>query len=196
METIILASASPRRRKILKQLGIPFISRTARLDEIIPADIKAEDASEYLAARKVDAVVKSLIAGGEASWVLGADTTVIYKNKVFGKPKDQSEARQFLSVLQGNTHEVVTGIALFNAKLHHMDIRKSVNTVTFGSMTEKEIEQYLETREWYGAAGAYQIQGAASCFIKRIDGTESSIAGLPIFELCDMLKMQGYEFTV
>ena len=179
MEPIILASSSPRRQKILKFLNIPFIVNPANIDETIPADIKPEEAAEFLAARKIDAVA-----------------IILHKNKIFGKPKNQDEAREFLNSLQGTTHKVITGIALFNGTAHYMATRTSVNKVTFAAMSEAEIESYLETSEWHGAAGAYRIQGKASCFIKKIEGTESSVMGLPIFELYDMLKEQNYKFTV
>lgn len=197
MEPIILASSSPRRQEILKFLNIPFIVNPADIDETIPDDIKPEEAAEFLAARKIDAVARKIPAENEIGWILAADTIILHKNKIFGKPKNQDEAREFLNSLQGTTHKVITGIALFNGTAHYMTTRTSVNKVTFAAMSEEdEIESYLETSEWHGAAGAYRIQGKASCFIKKIEGTESSVMGLPIFELYDMLKEQNYKFTV
>ena len=192
MDAIVLASSSPRRQDILKQLNIPFIVNPSHIDEVIPQDIDLENAPEYLASKKVDAVVHSLPADQEIPWVLGADTLILYKNKVLGKPKDQDEAISFLRTLQGNTHKVITSIALFNGQLHYLDTRTSVNKVTFAPMTDKEIDWYIGTGEWHGVAGAYRIQGLASCFISHLEGTESSVMGLPIFELYDMLKEQGY----
>ena len=189
MEPIILASSSPRRQEILKFLNIPFIVNPADIDETITDEIKPEEAAEFLAARKIP-------AENEIGWILAADTIILHKNKIFGKPKNQDEAREFLISLQGTTHKVITGIALFNGTAHYMTTRTSVNKVTFAAMSEAEIESYLETSEWHGAAGAYRIQGKASCFIKKIEGTESSEMGLPIFELYDMLKEQNYKFTV
>ena len=105
MEPIILASSSPRRQKILKFLNIPFIVNPANIDETIPADIKPEEAAEFLAARKIDAVARKIPAENEIGWILAADTIILHKNKIFGKPKNQDEAREFLNSLQiGRAH--------------------------------------------------------------------------------------------
>lgn len=193
MEPIILASASPRRQQILKSLGIPFIVHPADIDETIPKGIRVDDAPEYLAAKKIDAAVRSLSQDSEIGWVLAADTAIVYKNRIYGKPKDIDEARSFLTLFQGNTHKVITGIALYNGFLHYMSSRISVNKVTFAPMSDEEIEWYLSTSEWHGAAGGYRIQENGSCFISKIEGTESSVVGLPIYELCDMLREQNYK---
>ena len=192
MEPIILASSSPRRQKILQTLGIPFVVHPSNFDEVLPPDISVENATDYFAAKKVDAVIRSFPSDQEISWVLGADTAIIFNGKLFGKPKDEDEARSFIHTLQGNTHQVITSLALFNGRLHYLATRTSVNKVTFAPMSDKEIEWYISTSEWHGAAGAYRIQGFGSCFIKHLDGSESSVMGLPIFELYDILKEQGY----
>ena len=192
MEPIILASSSPRRQQILKSLGIPYIVHPADIDETAPKGMKVDDAPEYIAARKVDAVVRKLSTEQEIGWVLAADTVVVYKNRIYGKPKDMDEAREFLKTLSGNTHKVITGVALYNGAVHYMSTRTSINKVTFAEMSDEDIEWYLSTSEWHGAAGGYRIQENGSCFIKKIEGTESSIMGLPIFELCDILREQNY----
>ena len=192
MEPIILASSSPRRQQILKSLGIPYIVHPADIDETVPKGMKVDDAPEYIAARKVDAVVRKLFTEQEIGWVLAADTVVVYKNRIYGKPKDMDEAREFLKTLSGNTHKVITGVALYNGAVHYMSTRTSINKVTFAEMSDEDIEWYLSTSEWHGAAGGYRIQENGSCFIKKIEDTESSIMGLPIFELCDILREQNY----
>ena len=192
MEPIILASSSPRRQQILKSLGIPYIVHPADIDETVPKGMKVDAAPEYIAARKVDAVVRKLFTEQEIGWVLAADTVVVYKNRIYGKPKDMDEAREFLKTLSGNTHKVITGVALYNGAVHYMSTRTSINKVTFAEMSDEDIEWYLSTSEWHGAAGGYRIQENGSCFIKKIEGTESSIMGLPIFELCDILREQNY----
>ena len=194
MEPIILASASPRRQEILKLMNIPFAVKPADIDETVPSDIDILKASEFLAAKKVEAVIQGLSPNQELDWVLGADTTVILNGIIYGKPKDQNEAFQIIKALQGKTHTVATGIALYNGKLHDLSTRNSINKVTFAPMTDEEINWYLETAEWHGVAGAYRIQGLGSCFIKSIEGTDSSIMGLPIFELYDILREQNYKF--
>lgn len=193
MEPIILASSSPRRQQILKSLGIPYIVHPADIEEEIPDGMKLEEAPEYIAAKKIDAVARKISQEHEIGWILAADTVIIFRNKIYGKPKDMDEAREFIRLFQGNTHKVVTGVALYNGSLHYMSTRRSVNKVTFAPMSENEIEWYLSTSEWHGAAGGYRIQENGSCFISKIEGTESSIVGLPIFELCDMLREQNYK---
>ena len=192
MEPIILASSSPRRQEILKLLNIPFRVIIPNFAEEAPSDLAPEAVPEFFAARKVDAVARSLPVENELPWILGADTVIIAKGKILGKPADQNEARQFLQLLQGATHKVLTGLALLNGKLMYVDTRTSVTKVTFAPMSQEEIDWYISTGDWHGVAGGYRIQGLASCFIKKIEGTNSSVVGLPIFELYDMLKTQGY----
>lgn len=196
MEPIILASSSPRRQEILKKLNIPFLVHPSNFDEILPEDIPVEEASEYFAAKKVEDVVRSFPTDREIPWVLGADTVIIFNKKIYGKPKDRDQAFDFLKKLQGKTHDVITSIALFNGSLHYLATRKSVNKVKMAAMTDEEIEWYLSTAEWHGAAGAYRIQGLGSCFIEKLTGTESSVMGLPIFELYDILREQNYKFVI
>ncbi len=192
MEPIILASSSPRRQEILKLLNIPFKVVMPEIDESQPDDVTTEKLPEYLATRKVDAVARSMPAGSELPWILGADTLIELDGKTYGKPRDQEQAVQFLQELQGKTHRVMTGLALYNGTLHFVSTRTVISQVTFAPMTREEIDWYIGTGDWHGAAGGYRIQGLASCFIKTITGTNSAVVGLPIFELYDMLKEQGY----
>ena len=192
MQPIILASSSPRRQEILKLLNIPFKVIIPNCDEEIPDDIELEKVPEYLATRKVNAVTHSLPPDIEYPWILGADTMVISGKKVYGKPKDHEEAFNFIKELQGKTHKVITGLALFCSELHYVNNRSAITEVTFNKMSDDEINWYISTDEWHGAAGGYRIQGLASCFISKIKGTNSNVVGLPIFELYDMLKEQNY----
>ena len=192
MKPIILASSSPRRQEILKLLNIPFQVKVANLDEEYPNDIDLRQVPEFLANRKVDAVARTYPAGHEIPWILGADTMVLLDGKLYGKPVDNIEATQFMQDFQGRTHEVITGLALFNGELLFAQSRTSITKVTFAPMTQEEIDWYVETGDWHGVAGGYRIQGLASCFIKKIEGTNSNVVGLPIFDLYDMLKELGY----
>ena len=192
MEPIILASASPRRQQILKMLNIPFIAMPADISEVAPPEIEIEKASEYIAENKVQATIDGLPEGNETPWILGADTSIIFEDQIYGKPANQDEAFDFIKKFQGKKHLVTTGIALYNGRKRSITCRTSKNIVHFNSISDEEIEWYISTGEWHGAAGAYRIQGFASCFISKIEGTESSIMGLPLFELYDMLKEQGY----
>ncbi|MGP1586820.1 MAG: Maf family protein [Treponemataceae bacterium] len=192
MEPIILASSSQRRQEIFKQLGIPFRVMIPEIDETAPSDMNIHDIAEFLATKKVNSVLHALPPNQAVSWIFGADTLVIKDNKVYGKPQDTDEAASFLQAFSGSKHEVISAIALFNGKLNYLSTRVSKTFVEFAELSEKEIEWYLNTYEWHGVAGAYRIQGLASCFIKKIEGSYSSVVGLPIFEFYDILKEQGY----
>lgn len=195
MEPIVLASASPRRQELLKLLNIPFQVMVSDIEEKYPDDIELEKIPEYLATRKVDAVIRNTPEGIEYPWVLGADTIILHNKKIYGKPENAEQAFNFIKEFQGKTHKVITGLALFNGELHYVSNRTSVTEVTFAKMKDSEIEWYINTDEWYGVAGGYRIQGLASCFIKHIKGTNSSVMGLPIYELYDMLREQNYSFS-
>lgn len=192
MEPIILASSSPRRQEILKMLKIPFRVIIPNIDETLTSTVDAEQVPELLAREKVTAVIHSLPAGQEIPWVLGADTLIIHNGKMIGKPQDHEQAIEFLKDLQGDSHTVITAIVLYNGHTHETTSKICKTQVTFASMTDQEIEWYVETGEWHGAAGGYRIQSLASCFISKIEGSYSGAVGLPIFELYDILKSQGY----
>ncbi len=195
MDPIILASSSPRRQEILKLLNIPFVVNPPDIDESFTDSIEIKKIPEYLACQKVNAVVRKISSTQEiVGWVLGADTVIHYKGKLYGKPDSKENAMQMLRTFQGKSHEVITGLALYNGELHDISTRTNINKIQFAPMSEKEIEWYVNTGEWHGVAGGYRIQGLASCFIKKIEGQESGIMGLPIFELYDMLKEQNFPF--
>lgn len=192
MEPIILASSSQRRQEIFKQLGIPYMVVMPEIKEEYPTDLEFEKIPEYLASQKIKAAMKMLPQGQNVPWIFAADTLIFKGDKVYGKPETKEQAVEFLKELQDGTHTVITAIALFNGKINYLSTRTSINKVTFTPISDKEIEWYIETGEWHGVAGAYRIQGMASCFISHIEGTQSSIIGLPIFEFYDILKEQGY----
>lgn len=192
MEPIILASSSPRRQEILKLLKIPYRVIIPNIDETLSAAIELEQVPELLAREKVAAVIKSLPVNQEIPWVLGADTIILFEGKVFGKPKDQEEAFEFLKTFQGKTHTVITSIVLYKGKTHETKSRVCKTEVTFSPMTDEEIQWYVDTGEWHGAAGGYRIQSLASCFIRKIEGSYSCVIGLPISDLYDILREQGY----
>ena len=192
MENIILASSSPRRQEILKSMGIPFQVVLPNVDESAFVAKNPAELPEILAKAKVQAVARSRPQKQVIPWILGADTLVVMGGKVYGKPKDHEEAFEFLSALQDRTHQVITSLALYNGRSHVTSVRTAATKGTFAPMSKEEIEWYIDTGDWHGAAGGYRIQGMASCFISKIEGTNSCVVGLPIFELYDMLKEQGY----
>jgi len=192
MEPIILASGSPRRQEYFKLLGIPFSILPAVIDENI--DIaNPQKLTKELAVKKVQKVIE-VMKDRLPRWICGADTVIAIENKIFGKPADREEAAQMLRNLSGKQHQVITAIALYNGDEKKID-RKSVScTVTFAPLSEEEIEWYLDTNEWQGAAGAYRIQGLAGCFITQIKGSPSTVAGLPLREFYAMLRDNGYPY--
>lgn len=192
MEPIILASSSPRRQEILKMLDIPFQVILPNIDETLTSSVDTEDIPELLAREKVSAVIHSLPSQQEIQWVLGADTVIVKNGRIFGKPQSADEAAEFLKEFQGSTHTVITAVVLYNGKQKSTTSRVARTNVTFAPMTDDEIQWYLESGEWHGAAGGYRIQSLASIFIEKIEGSQSCVTGLPIHELYDMLKEQNY----
>lgn len=192
MEPIILASSSPRRQEILKMLDIPFQVILPNIDETLTSSVDTEDIPELLAREKVSAVIHSLPSQLEIQWVLGADTVIVKNGRIFGKPQSADEAAEFLKEFQGGSHTVITAVVLYNGKQKSTTSRVAKTKVTFAPMTDDEIQWYLESGEWHGAAGGYRIQSLASIFIEKIEGSQSCVTGLPIHELYDMLKEQNY----
>jgi septum formation protein len=127
-------------------------------------------------------------------WVFGADTIVVLDGKIFGKPTDRTDARRMLCAFSGKKHEVITAMALCNRRTGKNDCRSVTSEVEFAPLTETEIEWYLDTGEWQGAAGAYQMQGLAGCLIKAIHGSPSCVAGLPLHDFYVMMRDTGYRF--
>ena len=173
-------------------LKIPFRVIIPNIDETLSSAIELEQVPELLAREKVTAVIHSLPAGQEIQWVLGADTVILFDGKVIGKPENIEQATEYLTILQGKTHTVVTALVLYNGRERKTTSRLCKTNITFASMTKEEIEWYVESGEWHGAAGGYRIQSLASCFIEKIEGSYFGAVGLPIYELYDILKEQGY----
>lgn len=192
MEPIILASSSPRRQEILKMLNIPFRVIMPSIDETITAGLEADEIPEFLAREKVIEVVRSLPSEQEIPWILGADTIIQKDGKIYGKPESQETAEEYLKEFQGSTHTAVTSLVLYNGRKRTTTSKTAKTKVTFAPMSDAEIQWYLETGEWHGAAGGYRIQSLASCFIEKIEGSQSCVQGLPIRELFDILNEQGY----
>lgn len=192
MEPIILASSSPRRQEILKMLDIPFQVILPNIDETLTSSVDTEDIPELLAREKVSAVIHLLPSQQEIQWILGADTVIVKNGRIFGKPQSADEAAEFLKEFQGGSHTVITAVVLYNGKQKSTTSRVAKTKVTFAPMTDDEIQWYLESGEWHGAAGGYRIQSLASIFIEKIEGSQSCVTGLPIHELYDMLKEQNY----
>lgn len=187
---IILASASPRRRELLTQIGITFEVRISQAEEK-PARSDAALVVEELASQKAEDVFAG-IAGGEDGDVLviGADTVVDKDAGILGKPDSLAHAAEMLSSLSGSGHKVYTGVALIcrqdgrvERKVFHEETK-----VTFYPMSEKEIAEYLSTADWKDKAGAYGIQGFCARYIRGIEGDYNNVVGLPVGRLYQEIK--------
>ena len=174
---IILASASPRRKQLMKMAGLKFSVVPADIPEIVPDDIPPEKESEYLAAIKAGYILSQ----NEKDVVIGADTTVLCEGRILGKPKDKAEAKEMLRFLSGKTHEVYTGVAIINKEMS--DCFTSMTKVTFYELTDEEIDWYISTNEPMDKAGAYGIQGFGCRLVKRIEGDYFTVMGLPVAEV-------------
>jgi septum formation protein len=182
-ERLLLASASPRRREILENLGFEFEVLTSDVDE---SEVPWRDP---VGSVKLLAEIKGVEAqvARPRKTIIAADTIVLCDGKVMGKPSDQGEAGEMLETLSGRMHEVVTGIALIappNIRLIDSESTK----VFFREISAREISRYIETREPFDKAGAYAIQGYASAFIEKIDGCYFNVVGLPVTRLFSMFR--------
>ncbi|MDR0910230.1 MAG: Maf family protein [Spirochaetaceae bacterium] len=191
MDTIILASGSKRRQDYFKLLGLTFSAIATNIDESCEADLSPSAMTEELAQRKVK---KALEMFGERrpAWICGADTVVSVGNTIMGKPENEADAARMLHLLSGNEHQVTTSVALYRGKDAYMDCRTSVSILKAAKLSEKEIDWYVSTGEWQGAAGGLCIQGKGAIFIDNINGSYSGIVGLPLREFYCMLKDAGY----
>jgi len=194
MEPIILASGSLRRQEYFKLMGLPFSVMPSKIDESVYDHTDAEKYTLDLSIKKVENVIEEM-KKRMPKWICGADTTIAVKNKILGKPKNREEAAKMLKDLSGKKHKAITSVALYNVKEKKMDTISVTCAVTFASLTDKEIEWYLDTNEWQGVAGAYRLQGLASCFISKIEGSPSTVIGLPLREFYVMLKDNGYPYA-
>jgi len=178
---LILASRSPRRSEILRSAGIEFTVRAMDVDESTEGNEAPDQYVRRLAEKKAQAVP---LHSNEV--ILAADTTVALGQEIFGKPRDEDDARRMLERLSGRRHEVYTGVCLRSAAL--VGTRVACTGVWFDPMTPAEIEAYVRSGEPLDKAGAYAIQGLASKFIPRIDGSYSNVVGLPVDLVYQMLK--------
>jgi septum formation protein len=185
---LCLASVSPRRRELLSQIGVPHVVVGAGIDE---AFLPAETPRDYvtrLAREKALAIRR----GGQRLPVLAADTTVVVDGKVFGKPRDQAEALHMLGELSGRAHEVLTAVALADAR--GVAARLSSSTVQFRTVSREECLAYWETGEPRDKAGGYAIQGLGAVFIESLSGSYSGVMGLPLFETAELLRAAGIAY--
>lgn len=187
MRTIILASASPRRKKLLKQLDLEFKVIPSEIEEKLNARLHPRKQVEVLSEQKAQVVA----AKAKNALVIGADTMVALDGEVIGKPKDEREARRMLKRLSGKKHSVITAFTIIDTVTKKI-VTKSVETkVWFGKINEADIKNYVTKDKPYDKAGGYGIQGLGAMIVERIDGEYSGAVGLPLFTLAKELRKFG-----
>ncbi len=193
---LILASSSPRRQELLREIGIQFQVHAANINE---DQISGEPPIAY-ALRLAREKAQAIAAQYPQSYVLGADTIVVLRGEVLGKPKDQKDATRMLRLLSGREHEVTTAVSLIAPSLAApglvapgtlAETRASTTKVYFREIAEAEIQQYVAGGEPMDKAGAYAIQGGASRWTDRIEGEYSNVVGLPLSLVTEMLRTTG-----
>ncbi|KPJ89543.1 MAG: hypothetical protein AMS17_01505 [Spirochaetes bacterium DG_61] len=190
MDTIVLASKSPRRSEILKQLNIPYIVFSVSVEE----NIKKENNRHLIPSVINISRKKTLVAACSFSngLVIGVDTVVYFQRRVFGKPESEEQALKFLRMLSGNRHSVISGITVYSVSDDMSYSSFSVTDVYFHKISETLLQRYIEQGEWAGKAGGYGIQGNAALFVKRIIGSFYNVVGLPVEELYRLLNRFNY----
>lgn len=198
-QRIYLASQSPRRRELLKQIGIHYDMLLLRSDSRRKVSV---DETPHVGEIPLDYVQRICRDKARAGWetlilrnlpllpVLAADTTVTLDGKIIGKPDDNEHAAEILRLLSGTQHQVLTAVAL--AFGERIEMRLSTTTIAFDTLSDERIRRYLLTGEAHDKAGAYGIQGHAGAFVKHIEGSYTGVMGLPLYETVELLKLFGY----
>jgi septum formation protein len=184
----VLASASPRRRDLLAQVGLSP-------DRIVPAEVderpRPRELPRAVACRLAEAKARAVAGRFPGAFVLGADTVVACGRRVLPKAEDEGQARACLALLSGRRHRVMGGIAVVDPAGRPVS-RVVVTAVTFKRLEAAEIDAYMAAGEWRGKAGGYAIQGLAALHVRQIVGSYSNVVGLPLFETAALLKGLGY----
>lgn len=181
----ILASASPRRRDLLAQIGASFRVEVSEAEEVR----ETKSAEELV---RVNALAKArAVAAHAALPVLGADTVVALAGRIFGKPADEREAHEMLAALSGRAHDVLTGVAWCRGGQEFSTVEKTC--VFFAALSKEMIARYVATGEPLGKAGAYAVQGRAAVFVERIEGSFSNVVGLPLHAAAHLAERAGVD---
>lgn len=185
---LVLASASPRREEILEQLDLKFTIVPSKIDESNFDNSNPVELVKILAEKKA-ASVSGLV---EDALIIAADTVVVYNDQILGKPAGKYEARKMLKQLSSDQHQVITGVAVLNSQTGESHIDYNITDVKMTAISDREIENYVETGEPLDKAGAYAIQGFGGLFVEEIKGSYYSVMGLPIHLLSRLLDKFNY----
>src|SRR3990170_7249114 len=187
MKAIILASASPRRKELLEQIGLNFRVEPSNYQENIRFDLEPHDLARSLSLEKARLVARN----HRNALVIAADTFIVFEGKILGKPHTETEAKRMLGTLNGNSHSVITGFAIIDTESNKA-LSKSVETkVYLRRLTKEEIDAYVKSKEPLDKAGAYAIQGLGSVIVEKIEGDYFNVIGLPLSALTESLKEFG-----
>lgn len=176
---LVLASASPQRRKLLERLGVSFTLRPTGVAEVEhgdPAEVAVENALRKARAARI---------GEEPETILGVDTLVAVGPRIYGKPADETQARETISALVGATHEVLSGVALLRGEREQVALART--QVVFRDCDQDVVERYVASGEWREKSGGYAIQGLGAMLVREIHGDYENVVGLPLATLLDML---------
>jgi septum formation protein len=186
---LVLASASPRRAELLRAAGIDFDVQPANIDEAI---ISGESAAEYVS-RLAEGKARAVHELDGSRTVLAADTTVVVDGHILGKPLDEGDAGRMLGMLSGRTHEVLTAVSIFHPGLI-VNTQVEATVVEFAALSEADISWYVSSGEPMDKAGAHAVQGLASRFVTRVEGSYSNVVGLPVALVYQMLTTKLLTF--
>lgn len=187
MKKLVLASASPRRAELLKQIGLKFVVDPSNHEETLENNLPPERLAMVLSLKKARAVARR----HRNAVVIAADTIGVLKGKVIGKPKSAADARRMLRSLSGKTHLVITGFTVYDTGARRIATKAVETRVHFRRLTTAEIDAYVATGEPLDKAGAYGIQERGAVFVDRIDGDYFNVIGLPLCVLVETLKKLG-----
>ena len=188
-EQLVLASASPRRSALLKQIGLDFQVIPSQVsEELLPGESPQEHVIRLSEAKAADVAGRTDVDG---RWFIGSDTIVLCDQQIFGKPLDDDEARRMLHRLSGRQHEVLSGYAVIDRDSGQLHSEAVTTRVRFRQLTDEEIARYIASGEPADKAGAYAIQGLGVCFVAAIEGSYSNVVGMPLCRLTLTLKALG-----
>ena len=187
IHSILLASGSPRRRELLRQLAVTFTVAAADIDESL---VEGETPKDYVLRLAREKALAGFAQNGGQVPALGSDTIVLLDGQILGKPESRTEAESMLQSLSGQTHHVYSAVALALSLDNVLDTL-NITAVTFGKMPAKWIKQYCQSDEPMDKAGAYAVQGGTGQYIRHIEGSYSGVMGLPLFETAELLRRAG-----
>lgn len=188
-QKIILASTSPRRKELLRQIGLAVTVMPSDFEEDMSLNLSDAELAKTLALGKAKSVAKRLKKGV----VIGSDTFIVFKKERIGKPKDKNDARKILKTLSGKTMKIYSGLAVIDLEKKKEFTDCEITELKLKKLSKKEIENYIKTGEPLDKAGAFAIQGRGAVFIQKINGCYSNVIGLPLYKLYLILQKSGID---